>query len=58
MISEDDIDSFILELSDYIEQHPLLSSTQDGEGFDHLREFVFQRFDKFWSSQIKERNYN
>ncbi len=55
-ISEDQIDSFILEVYDYIEMHPLFLDPE--EGFGNFHEFMHQRFDKYWSYMIKERNYN
>lgn len=57
VISEDTIDTFVLELHDFLEEHPLVMSDHD-EGYAHFHEFIHQRFDKFWSPYIRERNYN
>lgn len=57
MISEDTIDSFILEIYNYSQQHPL-SFIDEDEGYLQFHEFIHSRFDKFWFYLIKERNYN
>lgn len=54
-ISPEDIDSFCLEVHDYIERHPL---TVTEEGFDNLHEFIHQRFEKYFSPLIGDYNYN
>lgn len=55
-INPDDIGTFTLELHDFLVMHPLITETE--EGFDHLLDFVEQRFEKFWSHLIGEQNYN
>ena len=55
-ISEEQIDSFILGVHDYIITHPLVMD--EDEGYEHFHEFMHQRFYKYWSYMIKERNYN
>ena len=54
---QEDVSSFILELHDYIVRNPL---TYTEEGFDHLAEFVEQRFEKIWPLLYdgEYRNYN
>lgn len=58
-IYQEDVSSFIVELSDFIIQHPSLIEDTD-EGFDNLAEFVEQRFDKYWPQFYdgEYRNYN
>jgi hypothetical protein len=56
-IYQEDVSSFILELHDFIERHPL---TTTEEGFDYLADFVEQRFEKFWPKLYdgEYQNYN
>lgn len=56
-LSEDTIDSFILEVHNACEVNPLWF-TDENEGFQAFYEFIHQRFDKYWSQYIRERNYN
>lgn len=57
MISEDDIDSFVLEMYSICQTTPLMFLDED-EGFAWFKEAIHERFDKYWPSLIKERNYN
>ena len=56
-LSEDTIDSFILEVHSASQSNPLWF-LDDYEGFSSFHEFIHQRFDKYWSQYIRERNYN
>lgn len=57
MISEDDIDSFVLEVHSACEFNPLWFYDED-EGYLSFKEFIHERFEKYWPLLIKERNYN
>lgn len=57
LVYQDDLDSFTLDLHDYIQRHPLVYTE---EGFDNLAEYVEQYFDKHFSNIYTGdyRNYN
>ena len=57
VISEDTIDDFIFELHSACVINPIWF-IDDDEGYASFHEFIHDRFDKFWSPYIKERNYN
>jgi hypothetical protein len=57
-LTDDGIDTFIYELVTYLDTHPL-TFDQHGEitdeGYDHLKEFVFQRLEGYSNGYI---NFN
>ena len=59
LIWQDDVNSFVLELYEYVQTHPV-TFEDENEGYGHFQEFVDQRFDKFWSTLYTAdyRNYN
>lgn len=59
LIWQDDVNSFVLELYDYLQRHPLVLQDED-EGYLNFNEFVNERFDKFWPSLYTGdyKNYN
>jgi len=58
-IYQEDVSSFCLEVHDFLMTHPMVYES-DEEGFDHLAEFIEQRFDKFWPHLYtgEYQNYN
>jgi hypothetical protein len=44
-IYQDDVDSFMLDLHDFIGRHPLIHTET---GFDYLKDYVEKEFDKRW----------
>lgn len=56
-LSEEQIDSFILEVHSAAQSNPLWFENDD-EGYESFHEFIHQRFDKYWSYAIKERGHN
>ena len=59
LIWQDDVNEFVLEVYDYLQQHPLVLADEN-EGYLQFQEFINQRFDKFWSTiyTADYRNYN
>jgi hypothetical protein len=59
MIWQDEVNSFTLEVYDYLQRHPLVLQDED-EGFSNFHEFINERFDKFWPIDYTGdyRNYN
>lgn len=57
MINEDDIDSFVLEMYTICQTTPLMFLDED-EGYSWFKETIHERFNKYWPTLIKERNYN
>ena len=59
LIWQDEVNSFVIELYEYVQMHPLSFEDED-EGYAHFQEFVNQRMDKFWPSLYTGdyKNYN
>jgi hypothetical protein len=59
LIWQDDVNSFVLEVYDYLQRHPLVLEDEN-EGYGNFQEFINERFDKFWPSLYTAdyRNYN
>lgn len=57
-IYQEDVSSFILELHEYVLHYN--GTWEEDESFDHLQEFIEQRFDKFWPHLYdgEYKNYN
>lgn len=54
-LTDDAIDKFVLELSDFLELNPLVVEDIENEGYDLLYEFVHQRLERFSNGY---KNYN
>lgn len=56
-LTDDGIYTFLSELVDYLERHPATfeKGVVTDEGYDHLREFVYQRLEGYSNGYM---NYN
>jgi len=48
-LTDDGIQTFVVELVDYLERHPCTfeNCQVTDEGYDHLKEFIFQRLEDY-----------
>lgn len=56
-LTDDGISTFIGELIDYLERHPLTFDKDGitGEGYDHLSSFIYQRLEDYSNGYV---NFN
>lgn len=55
LIRPEHIDNLIIEVHDSLQANPLMVTD---EGYDQFAEFMWQRFDKYFSDLIGDYNYN
>ena len=54
-LTDDAIESFVMNLADYLERHPLTIEEINGDGYDHLKDFVFKELENYSNGYV---NYN
>jgi hypothetical protein len=53
-LTDDSIQSFVVELVDYLDRHPLtvIEGEVSDEGYDHLSEFIFRRLEPYSNGYV------
>lgn len=54
-LTDDGIDTLIVEIVDYLDRHPLVCSPIEGDAYDHFTDFLRQRLEPYSNGY---RNYN